>query len=71
MGYLTYTEKLKDLEFYIRSNMAVSVDTLVKKLNVSRRTVLRMIETLKEQGKDVKYCKKLKSYYFEEKSSSR
>jgi len=66
MDYLKYTEKLSSLEYYIKSKSAVTVDDLSKRLQVSRRTVLRMVDCLKLQGKEIKYSKKLKSYFFEQ-----
>lgn len=65
MAYLKYTEKLKSIEYYIQSNSAISINALAEKLAVSPRTVLRMIDTLKEQGKEIKYCRKRKLYLFE------
>jgi predicted DNA-binding transcriptional regulator YafY len=66
MDYLKYAEKLKTIEYYIQNNMAVTVDSLSDRLGVSRRTVLRMVDTLKEQGKEIKYCKKRRQYLIEE-----
>lgn len=39
---------------------------LADKLNVSTRTVYRILTEMKESGLPVKYCKKEKTYYFEE-----
>ncbi len=63
MGYLEYNQKLESLQYYIKSRSAVNVDALSQKLEVSRRTVLRMVETLRLQGVNVQFCKKRKCYF--------
>lgn len=62
MGYLEYNQKLESLQYYIKSKSAVNVNELSKKLEVSRRTVLRMINSLREQGVNIEFCKKRKCY---------
>lgn len=62
MNYLVYTQKLKLIEEYIGKQRAVTPDQLAQKLNVSRRTILRMIIHLKEQGTIIEYCKTEKKY---------
>ncbi|MDP2387945.1 MAG: HTH domain-containing protein [Bacteroidota bacterium] len=62
MDYLTYSEKLESMQYYIKSRSAVTVTDLSNKLEVSRRTVLRMVENLRLQGIDLQYCKKQKAY---------
>jgi transcriptional antiterminator len=44
MTYLSQKEKLDSLLFYIKNQSAVTVEDLTKRLNLSRRTVLRMVE---------------------------
>jgi len=62
MDYLTYSEKLNSMKYYIESKSAVNVNDLAKRLGVSRRTVLRMVDNLRIQGVDITYCKKQKAY---------
>lgn len=62
MDYLTYSEKLNSIQYYIESKSAVTVNDLANRLEVSRRTVLRMVENLRLQGIDITYCKKQKAY---------
>ena len=66
MGYLEQKQKLESLHYYIKSKSAVNVNTLTNKLEVSRRTVLRMVEVLRLQGIDIKFCKKRKVYFIDE-----
>jgi predicted DNA-binding transcriptional regulator YafY len=66
MGYLEHKEKLDSLLYFVKSKSAVNVDSLSKKLEISERTVMRMIETLRLQGIDIKYCKKSKAYIISE-----
>ena len=62
MDYLTYSEKLNSIQYYIESKSATTVNDLAKRLGVSRRTVLRMVDNLRLQGIDITYCKKQKAY---------
>lgn len=66
MGYLEQKEKLNGMQYYIKSQSAVNVNSLSKKLGVSRRTILRMVEILRTQGLDIKFCKRRKVYFIEE-----
>jgi len=63
MNYLTYKEKLESLEYFIKNRSAVNVASLSIKLSVSQRTVLRMVEALRQQGINVQYCSRRKVYF--------
>ena len=62
MNFAEYSKKLKLIEEYINNKWAANPDELAKKLNISRRTVLRMIVCLKETGINIQFCKKEKKY---------
>jgi predicted DNA-binding transcriptional regulator YafY len=62
MDFIKYTEKLESLQHYIKSGSAVTRNSLAEKLNVSKRTVCRMVDTLRIQGIEVRYCKINKKY---------
>jgi predicted DNA-binding transcriptional regulator YafY len=62
MDFIKYTEKLESLQYYIRSGSAVTRKSLAEKLNVSKRTVCRMIDTLRVKGINVHYSKVNKKY---------
>lgn len=62
MNFLTYSKKIALVEVYIKNKWASTPSTIAEKLEVSERTVLRMIDHLKKQGKKIKYCKKEKMY---------
>jgi predicted DNA-binding transcriptional regulator YafY len=65
MDFLKYAEKLQSLQYFIRTQAGVSVNVLSSKLDVSERTVLRMVENLRLQGINVRYCKRRRSYFIE------
>jgi biotin operon repressor len=50
------------VENYIEKKWANTPDALAEKLDLTRRTVLRIIGHLKEDGKPIEYCKKEKIY---------
>lgn len=62
MNFQTYSQKISLLEVYIKNKWANTPSTLAGKLEISERTVLRMIDYLKKQGKQIEYCKKEKMY---------
>ncbi|MBS1572303.1 MAG: HTH domain-containing protein [Bacteroidetes bacterium] len=62
MNYQKYSQKIALVEVYIKNKWANTPSTIAKKLEISERTVLRMIDFLKKQGKQIEYCKKEKIY---------
>ncbi|WP_188934834.1 HTH domain-containing protein [Puia dinghuensis] len=66
MDYATYCKKLTTLRLYIEKSWANTPKQLSQKLDVSERTILRMVNNLREQNCIVKYCKKDKIYKIEE-----
>ena len=63
MNFLAYSEKIALVEVYIKNKWANTPSTIAEKLEISERTVLRMIDHLKKQGKQIEYCKKEKVYF--------
>lgn len=62
MSYHTYKKKMSLIQEYIKNKWADSPDKLADKLDVSRRTIFRMIAELKEDGIEIEYCKREKKY---------
>lgn len=62
MNFLTYSKKIALVEVYIKNKWASTPSTIAEKLEISERTVLRMIDHLKKQGIHIEYCKKEKMY---------
>jgi Mn-dependent DtxR family transcriptional regulator len=62
MDFQTYSKKVALVEKYIKNKWANTPKSIAEKLRVSERTVLRMIGYLKNEGKQIKYCKKEKIY---------
>jgi Mn-dependent DtxR family transcriptional regulator len=57
MNFQTYYQKIALVEAYIKNKWASTPSTIAEKLEVSERTVLRMINHLKKQGKQIEYSK--------------
>ena len=62
MDYLTYTSKLEDLKKFIKNGWIKTPKDISRKLRVSERTALRLISYLKQNGFQIKYSSKEKSY---------
>ena len=62
MDYNTYAQKIALVEKYIQNKWANTPATIAEKLQISKRTVFRMIDHLKKTGKPIEYCKKEKIY---------
>lgn len=63
MSYLDYSQKLDSLLYYVKNESGSTSNEICNKLSISRRTLVRMIENLRLQGKDIQYCRKRKHYY--------
>lgn len=63
MDYLTYTEKLNYLLEMTHHERFIALQQASEKFNCSKRTIKRMLKTLREQGHEIKYCKKEKKYF--------
>ncbi len=62
MDFLKYSEKLDSLKYFVKSGSAVTAGDLSERLGVSKRTVFRMVDTLRLKGTDITYCKARKKY---------
>ena len=66
MDFYTYSLKRDRLKFLITHRMVRTTDDIADKLELSKRTALRMIERLKCEGINVKFCRHAKGYVIEE-----
>lgn len=62
MDYQTYSQKLDHLKWLAQRKMTGSPKELAKKLEVSPRTIKRMVMRLREEGIEIHYCRKNQSY---------
>jgi predicted DNA-binding transcriptional regulator YafY len=62
MNFQTYSKKVALVEMYIKNKWANTPAIIAEKLQVSKRTVFRMIDHLKKDGVPIEYCKKEKIY---------
>jgi predicted DNA-binding transcriptional regulator YafY len=68
MKFIEYAEKLETLKYLARRKRAGSPFELAKKLNVSERTIQRMVQQLREQGYLIVYNRLRGSYEIEHSS---
>lgn len=62
MTYFEYTDKLETLKYLVERKQAGRPCELAEKLNVSERTVLRMVQRLREHGYQIKFNRLRSSY---------
>ncbi len=55
MSYFEHTEKLETLKYLAERRQSGTPQDLAKKLSVSERTVLRMVQRLRDQGCPIAY----------------
>lgn len=60
--FLTYEERLNYILYLVERKRTGTPSELAAKLNVSKRTVKRMIETLRLKGNGIVYCRTTQSY---------
>lgn len=65
MDYQTYTEKMNYLLEMIKYERMTSLQHAAEKFECSKRTIKRMLKTLREQGHEVYYCKKCQKYFMQ------
>jgi predicted DNA-binding transcriptional regulator YafY len=62
MNYLTYTEKLNYLLEMVEKQRLLSLKQASEKFECSQRTVIRMLNVLREQCHEIYYCKSTEKY---------
>ncbi len=62
MKFDDYQEKIEQIMKLIDRANTGSPEELAQKLNISERTVRRIIEKLKSKNRDIAFCRKAKSY---------
>lgn len=65
MSYRTYINKLERIKFLAERKMTGSPKNLAEKLDVSERTLFRMVEDLRLTGYELYFCRYEKSYVLE------
>jgi biotin operon repressor len=65
MDFQTYSNKVTLMKTYIQNKWANTPLGIARKLDISQRTVLRMIQFLKNNGTKVEYSKRDKIYKIE------
>ncbi len=55
MTYFEYTEKLERIKYLAANKQAGTPCSLARKLNVSERTALRMVQQLRDHGYPIAY----------------
>jgi len=64
MTILEQTEKIEYLNYLIKHKITGNAEELSSKLHVSKNTVHRLIETMRQLGCPIEYCKTQKTYYY-------
>jgi biotin operon repressor len=65
MNYLTYQKRLAYLLELLTKEATVSPSIMSKKFECSTKTIKRMVTHLREDGYEIKWCRKKKSYVIE------
>lgn len=63
MNFYEYYKKLNRIQELASRNATGSPKELAKKLNVSERTLYRLVHKLKNQGVSIEYCRKINTYW--------
>ena len=64
MTYAERKEKEKHLLHLIQQQRLISLKKVARDYNCSKRTILRMLSSLREEGYNIEYCKKSFKYIF-------
>ena len=63
MNFSDYSRKLDTIKFLIESGSAVTAITLSLHLEVSKSTIYRMTENLRDNKIPIMYCNRSKKYF--------
>lgn len=61
-----YIHRMNRLQYELKKKRTGNADELAARLNISRRTLFKDIEYLRDRGADIKYCRFRKTFYFRE-----
>jgi Mn-dependent DtxR family transcriptional regulator len=61
-----YIERLRRIDYLVRTKAGGNLKSLSKKLDLSRSTTIDFLKEMKEMGFPISYCKKRKCYYYNE-----
>lgn len=62
MSYKEYSEKLSTIKYLVEKNSTGTPIELAQRLQISEKTVRRMINHLRQEGSNIKYCRITQSY---------
>ena len=65
MDYHTYSQRMKYLLELIKKGRLSSPYDLTKKFECTEKTVRKMINDLRKEGHQIKYCRKIFQYFVE------
>lgn len=66
MNYIQQLERLNKLNRLIELGKTGSPEDLATSLEISKRQLFNLLETLKNLGAEIEYCKQAQSYRFQE-----
>lgn len=66
MSFENYMERFRYIDSLIHKKATGDTKRLAKKLGLSRSTTLDYLKEMKELGFPIKYCRKRRSYYYQE-----
>ncbi len=66
MSILKYIERLRYIDYLLRTKASGDANSLSKKLHLSRSATLEYLKEMKELGFPIKYSYRRKTYYYDE-----
>lgn len=65
MNLLKQIRRIERLDQLIRMKATGTPENLAKRLNISRSTLYNIIDFIKNQGVEIRYCSNRQSFYYE------
>lgn len=65
MSYAKYVHRIENLKYQIRRECTGNAEKFAEKLGISRRTLFRYLETLRDEGFVFKYDRYRKTYFLD------
>ncbi len=67
MSIINQLKRIQYIDYLIQNKIACTTHGLSLKLNISERQIINILNLMKELGAPIRYCRKRKIYYYDEK----
>ena len=64
MAYEDYRRRIENMQSHLKRERTGDASEFAHKIGVSRRTLFYYLETMRDEGIEIKFCRFRKTYYY-------